>query len=100
MTSLLPRNVKLLPLDECLRLLEAGRIRWLAPNGNYWLVKQNGAIKQWARRPLAYKIPVKMGSVRFWGALTETTWFDSDVDPYVPESLSSPPRPSYRILSN
>jgi hypothetical protein len=98
-TTSLPRNVILLPLAECLNLLQARRIGWLAPNGNYWTVRQNGAVKQWARRPLAYKIPVKMGSARFWGTLTESTWFDTATAPYVREGIFAPGQPSYRIFS-
>jgi len=93
----LPHNVFHLTREKCLHLLETGQIRWLSPNGNYWQVRQNGAVKRWARTPGAYKIPVKMG-IRYYGALTEYTLFDKEIEPYVPESFDTTPLPRFRIF--
>ena len=93
----LPQNVITLPLDECLDLLRARRIGWLLTNGHYLLVHQNGTAKTWARRPNAYKIPVRMGSQTF-GALTESTWFDTTDAPYVKRGISDSGEPRFRIF--
>jgi photosystem II stability/assembly factor-like uncharacterized protein len=59
-------------LEEIERALAQGLLKVLAPNGNFWSTRRNGATQTWKTRPGEYRIPLKAG-FRSYGEITHKT---------------------------